>query len=103
MTKKHPRSRLGQVPPERGLGVRPRQRSVPATPKGGPLAQARAQQPAKAAPKERGIGATPNPRKPKLVRDVHGNELKDLFVFFPDLPRPRRRAAKVPARRPRRR
>jgi hypothetical protein len=44
----------------------------------------------------------PNPRKPQLVRDVHGNELKDLFDFFPDLPRPVRKAARVPARRTRR-
>jgi hypothetical protein len=54
-------------------------------------------------PKERGIGRTPNPRKPKLVRDVHGNELKDMFALFPDLPRPPRRVARVPPRiRPRR-
>ena len=55
------------------------------------------------APKERGIGSMPNPRKPQLVRDVHGNELMDLFQLFPDLPRPPRRAPRVPIRNPRRR
>ena len=47
------------------------------------------------------VGALPNPRKPQLVRDVHGNELKDLFQFFPDLPRPWRRPARLPAKRTR--
>jgi hypothetical protein len=66
------------------------------------MAQARIPEPIHA-PKERGIGAPPNPQKPKLVRDVHGNELKDLFEFFPDLPRPPHPAPRVPMRRPRRR
>jgi len=63
------------------------------------MAQPRPPQPASHAPRERGVGPPPNPRKPQLVRDVHGNELKDLFEFFPDLPRPARRAARIPARR----
>jgi hypothetical protein len=54
-------------------------------------------------PKERGIGQNPHPRTPKLVRDVRGNELKDMFEFFPDLPRPPHRAPRVPNRHPRRR
>jgi len=66
------------------------------------MAQARTPEPSHA-PKERGIGALPNPRKPQLVRDVHGNELMDLFDFFPDLPRPARPALRLPLRRPRRR
>jgi hypothetical protein len=33
-------------------------------------------------------GDLPHPRRPRAVRDVHGNELKDLFEVFPDLPRP---------------
>jgi len=103
MTKTAGRSKLGRVPPERAPGARPRERAVAATPGGDPLAQARPPQPASHAPRERGIGAPPNPRKPQLVRDVHGNELKDLFEFFPDLPKPARRAARIPARRPRRR
>jgi len=32
----------------------------------------------------------PNPTTPKLVRDVRGGALKDLFEIFPDLPRPPR-------------
>jgi hypothetical protein len=55
----------------------------------------------RSAPKERGVGKLPNPRKPKLVRDVGGGALKDMFELFPDLPRPsrpgrRRKASKTP-------
>jgi hypothetical protein len=78
------------VPPERGIA---------ATPKGAPLAQARATQPTAAAPRERGMAAPPHPRKPRVVRDVHGNELKDLFDFFPDLPGPPRPRSRVVPRR----
>jgi hypothetical protein len=66
------------------------------------MAQARTPEPTHA-PKARGIGSLPNPRKPQLVRDVHGNELMDLFQLFPDLPRPPRRAPRVPIPGPRRR
>jgi hypothetical protein len=102
MTKKQPRTRTGQAPPQRRPAVAPRERTIPRTPKGKPTAQARAPEP-RHAPKERGIGRTPNAQKPKLVRDVHGNELKDLFQLFPDLQRVPRRAARVPNRLPRRR
>jgi hypothetical protein len=40
-------------------------------------------------PAPRPVGPVPNPKKPKLVRDVHGGDLLDLFVIFPELPRPR--------------
>lgn len=80
----------------------PRERGVPRTPHGQPLAQPRAPEPVGEAPPERGIPSPPNPRKPRMVPDVHGNELKDLFEFFPDLPRPPRHRARFPARRPRR-
>jgi hypothetical protein len=80
----------------------PRERGVPRTPRGEPLAQPPPPEPIAAAPRERGIASLPNPRRPQLVRDVHGNELKDLFEFFPDLPRPPRRRAKIPTRRTRR-
>ena len=66
------------------------------------MAQARTPEPTHV-PNARGIGSLPNPRKPQLVRDVHGNELMDLFQLFPDLPRPPRRAPRVPIRNPRRR
>jgi hypothetical protein len=79
-----------RVPPERG---------VPRTPRGNPLAQPRLPEPVAAAPPERGIAARPNPRRPRVVRDVHGNELMDLFEFFPDLPRPPRRRARLSVRR----
>ena len=44
-------------------------------------------------------GLVPHPRRPRLVPDIHGNELMDLFVFFPDLPRAPRPRARVPVRR----
>jgi len=100
MTKKPRRSRLGVVPPQRAPARPPRERAIALTPKADPLAQARPLEPAAAAPRERGVAPPPNPRKPQLVRDVHGNELKDLFEFFPDLPRPMRRRARIPMRRP---
>jgi hypothetical protein len=49
-------------------------------------------------PRRRGIGPVPNPKRPRLVRDVAGGALKDLFAIFPDLPSPRRPAARVPPR-----
>jgi hypothetical protein len=50
-------------------------------------------------PPEYPAGKPPNPRRPALVRDVGGNELRDLFAMFPDLPRPPRPAARLPLRR----
>jgi hypothetical protein len=100
MTKKY-RSRLGEVPPEHSPAVQPPARGISRTPKGAPLAQPRPLEASSVAPRERGVGALPNPRKPRLVRDVHGNELMDLFQLFPDLPRPARRPGRVPPRRPR--
>src|SRR5262245_60071897 len=79
-----------RVPPERG---------VPRTPHGNPLAQPRPPEPVAAPPPQRGIGAPPNPRRPRIVRDVHGNELMDLFELFPDLPRPPLRRARISVRR----
>lgn len=46
-------------------------------------------------PKAHAVATVPNPRKPALVRDVHGGALRDLFEIFPDLPRPPRPAARV--------
>lgn len=69
------KKRLGEKPPERGVGR---------------------------APREHRVAPPPNPRKPELVRDVHGGVLKDLFQMFPDLPRPVRPAARVPLRARRR-
>jgi hypothetical protein len=47
-------------------------------------------------------GTVPHPRRPRLVPDIHGNELMDLFEFFPDLPRVPRPRARLPIRRLRR-
>jgi len=98
MTKKY-RLRFAVAPPEHRPALRPPERAVPRTPKGQPLAQPRPLEPGSAAPRERGVGLLPNPRKPRLVRDVHGNELMDLFEFFPDLPRPAYKPARTPVRR----
>ena len=49
-------------------------------------------------PPSRGVGAVPNPRRPRLVRDVRGAGLNDLFALFPDLPRPPRPARRVRSR-----
>lgn len=51
------------------------------------------------APRQRAAGKVPNPRRPGLVRDIHGNELGDLFLMFPDLPRPARPPARLFVRR----
>ena len=51
------------------------------------------------APPERPAAKPPNPRKPRLVRDVNGRELKDLMQILPDLPRPARPPARGPVRR----
>ena len=91
-------------PVRRRLGVPPKTRPATKTPKATPRAPAPRGKPvthvpgAGRAPRQRPIGKTPNPRKPKLVRDVGGGVLKDLFKLFPDLPRPARPAARVRGR-----
>jgi hypothetical protein len=74
--------------------VPPPARQVAAVPKGHPPAER-----ATRVPKARPPGKPPNPKKPKLVRDVGGGILKDMFAIFPDLPRPvrphRRRKSRV--------
>jgi hypothetical protein len=88
------RKALGEVPPMRAAGAAPKLKAGGPVPKGAPLAQAPTAHVARA-PGEHGVGAPPNPRKPRLVKDVHGGILKDLFQMFPDLPRPVRPAARV--------
>jgi hypothetical protein len=48
-------------------------------------------------PRERPVSPPPNPRRPKLKRDLDGGILGDLFAIFPDLPR----APKPPSRQTR--
>ena len=88
---------MGQVPPERPRSSVPRERPVGKVPKGDPMAHVPAPHVARV-PAQRQVGPPPNPRKPKLVRDVHGGVLRDLFQLFPDLPRPPRPRARVPLR-----
>jgi hypothetical protein len=49
-------------------------------------------------PKAPPAGHVPNPKRPRLVRDVGGGYLKDLFALFPDLPRPPRPRGRIPVR-----
>ena len=87
-----PTSRYGVAPRERPPAKTPRSlREVPRTPHGNPMAQASLLAPhVSRAPKPHRVGAPPNPRRPKIVRDVDGGALLDLFRIFPDLPWPRR-------------
>jgi hypothetical protein len=96
-------TRYGKAPPERPRKKAPKQRSIAATPKGHPIAQPPAPRHVGQAPRQRRVGKVPNPRKPRLVRDVGGGTLGDLFVMFPDLRRPPRPTARVPTRIARRR
>ena len=76
---------VGSVPRQRATARPPQQRPVARVPYGDtPVPRV------KRAPQERGIGAVPNPRKPKLTRRASGGALGDLFAIFRDLPRPAR-------------
>jgi hypothetical protein len=50
-------------------------------------------------PKAPPRGYVPKPRRPNVVPDIGGNELRDLFKVFPDLPRVVRPTSRVPLRR----
>ena len=97
MTKKSPRGRIGMVPAVRPVARTPVTRPVGPVPRGNPIAQAPAPAVTRA-PKVRPVGKPPNPRKPRLIKDVGGNELKDMFAIFKDLPRPHRPAPRLPSR-----
>jgi hypothetical protein len=71
---------------------RPPQGRVPAPRSGVPIAHAPSTPQPTRVPAQRPVGKVPNPRKPKLVRDVRGGGLNDLFEIFRDLPRPSRTA-----------
>jgi hypothetical protein len=94
-----PRTRepLGSVPPPRHATKVPPPRPIAKTPGGDPLSHAPLPHVGRP-PEEHSAGKPPNPRTPKLVRDLHGGPLKDLFRIFPDLPRPARPAPRMPAR-----
>jgi hypothetical protein len=96
-------TRYGKAPPERARKRAPKPRRVAPAPKRHPIAQPPAPRHVAGAPPQRSVGRVPNPRRPRLVRDVDGGALKDLFAMFPDLPRPPRPAARVPNRIARRR
>ena len=79
---RRPASHYGVAPRERPPARPPEERAVAATPKGTRWRVARAPAIARA-PKEHHVGKPPNPRTPRLVRDVDGGRLNDLFAFFP--------------------
>lgn len=89
-SKKPGRAPLAAAPVPRAPGAPPRT-GVPAPREGGLLGQAlrRSQQPSPP-PAQRPVGSVPNPRTPTLVRDADRGTRNDLFVLFPDLPRPLR-------------
>ena len=99
--KKPARHVPGAVPPLRPIAKVPGARAVARVPKGHPIGRAPAPAVTRA-PRVRAIGPPPNPRRPRLVKDVHGNELKDMFVIFKDLPRPARPAPRLPSKTRRR-
>ena len=74
---------------------------VPVARTGSPLAHAPAKARVTRVPAQRPVAKVPNPKLPKLVRDVHGGDLMDMFEIFPDLPRPPRADARVQVRRTR--
>ena len=90
--------RVGQVPPERLPPQVPGERVVARVPKGDPLSHVPVPHVARV-PLPHPVAAPPNPRRPRLVRDVHGGTLLDLFELFPDLPRPSRPSGRLPIRR----
>jgi hypothetical protein len=100
--KKIPRAPLAAAPRPHALRTPPRG-LVPSPRSGAPLGYAPSMPRPARVPAQRPTGNVPNPRKPKLVRDVRGGALKDLFEIFKDLPSPprpslRRRLPPVTAR-----
>jgi hypothetical protein len=90
---RNPTTQYGVAPREHVPAQPPRPRRMAQVPKGHPVAGASVPHVGRP-PKPHAVGAPPNPRRPKLVRDVDGGHLQDLFALFPDLPwphpRPRR-------------
>jgi hypothetical protein len=103
VSKKRPKpvtSPLAHAPRPHVPGRPPQGQRVPSPRDGNPIAYTPRPPRAPRVPQQRPVGEVPNPRTPKLVRDVHGGVLKDMFEIFPDLPRPPRPAARVRARIP---
>jgi hypothetical protein len=93
---------LGEAPPEHVPGRPPRRVPARPIPKGDPFSQTPPEH-VSHAPRQRAVGARPNPRTPTPVKDVRGGYLKDLFEMFPDLPRPARPTPRLRGRSVRRR
>lgn len=98
MSKRPYRPKVGVPPPEHRPGRPPPARPIAQRPDHDPLEDTPLHSPTRA-PRQRPVGKVPNPRKPKLVRDVGGGYMQDLFATFPDLPRPVYKPKRVPIRR----
>jgi hypothetical protein len=85
-----PTAQHGVAPRERPRTKTPKSlQEVPRTPRGNPIAQASVLRPhVSRPPKPHPVGRPPNPRRPKVVRDIDGGAFLDLFRMFPDLPWP---------------
>jgi len=96
MAKKVPRrSPLASVPAPHTPGAPPKRGRVPSSPQIDPVRNA---PPIQSTPRQRPVAKVPSPRRPTIVRGKDSG-LRDLFEFFPDLPRPPRPAARSPKRR----
>lgn len=95
---RRPTSRHGAPPPERPPAQAPGERAVARAPKGHPMAAARVPVVGRV-PREHRAGQPSNPRRPRLVRDVDGGHVHDLFAVFPDLPWPRHAAGNFSRKR----
>jgi hypothetical protein len=74
----------------------PRGKRKRAPPSSRPPRQRAMKPPPVSTPKPPPRGTPPNPRRPRLVRDVNGGFLGNLFTVFPDLPWPPRPRGRVP-------
>jgi hypothetical protein len=77
----------GRVPPKRTMLPAPAERPISRVPRGDPMSHVPVPHVGRV-PAQHRVSPPPNPRRPRLVRNVHGGELQDLFELFPDLPRP---------------
>jgi hypothetical protein len=100
--KKPEKPPLASAPRPHVPGRPPQGRRVPLPRDGSPMAKTPAPPNPRRVPQQRPLGKVPSPRTPKLVRDVLGGALNDLFEMFPDLrwaPRPALRLRRPPLRK----
>jgi hypothetical protein len=98
VTKKRARIVVGKAPSQHVPRLPPKQHRVGAVPRRDAASRPPVGKPTRVPDHAPPAGKVPNPKKPKLVRDVHGGTMGDLFQFFPDLPRPARARPRVRAK-----